>query len=132
LTPAESRPETYWHSRWHAFDGFRTWNEDESVGLILAWKRDDDPEGGTGNLLFLFPMPGGSCGDPFIPAHARFLLDIDAEFHLGFVGMRLGVSPVQLADWLAGWFAVDYLGDDRSVHFAELTPEERAASIRVR
>ena len=39
-------------------------------------------------------------------------LDVNAELHLFFVGIDVGFSPQELADFLFGWFGVDAISQD--------------------
>jgi hypothetical protein len=59
--------------------------------------------------------------DYFMPPDGKFnnyrprpitAFDIEAGVFAGFVGVHVGVSPGQLADFLLGWFGVDIAGDD--------------------
>lgn len=102
--PADLRgPRTQWH--------------EQATGIVFIWTRDDDPWPGAANLFFVVPQRNAlrfnlfhdRPGNDFIDWGS--LLDVEAELHAG-VGLRIAFSPVQLADWLLGWFGIDLLGDD--------------------
>ncbi|WP_419195406.1 alpha/beta fold hydrolase [Engelhardtia mirabilis] len=38
--------------------------------------------------------------------------DVEAELHLIGVGLRLGLAPIEVLDWIGGWFFLDLQGDD--------------------
>ncbi|MBI3818936.1 MAG: hypothetical protein HY286_09630 [Planctomycetes bacterium] len=101
------------HRKYDDLARYQVWREEE-VGLGILWFHQDTSEpdwGGMGNfLIFAFP-PGGSCGS----SHFHFIsaLDVEAGIHLGIVGLRVGVSPGQLIDFLLGWTTLDIASDDR-------------------
>lgn len=87
------------------------WDE-KSWGWGLMWERDHDPAPAAGNMFFFVPFV-----DPNTPERVfdvGTLLDVEAGVHFLVFGIRAGVSPVQFADWLAGWGNVDFLNDDLS------------------
>ena len=44
---------------------------------------------------------------------------IELDVHLFVVGTRVGVSPMEIFDWVLGWFTLDPVGDDQSAVSAE-------------
>ena len=38
--------------------------------------------------------------------------DVELEVHLLAVGIRVGLAPIEVIDWLGGWFFLDLMGDD--------------------
>lgn len=136
-----------WNSRNTYEELARPGSWDESAhGLLLFWGRSNDrrPKDKEkyylGNALFVIPLDYGtvvkrsSSGEKptgFTLQDVQFdvdlgtSLDCEAEIHLGYVGLRFGLSPVQLADWLAGWFQVDFADDDRNARFPETEAESR-------
>src|SRR5262245_6103718 len=105
---------------------FRQWHEHEK-GLVVLWTRDADPTPGAGNIVVL---PVVDEQDDF---RFRFFLepgsalDVEAEVHLFYFGFRIGVSPVQLLEWLVGWFTLDPLGDDVNARFEGRTIPVRSS-----
>ena len=72
----------------------------------------------SGNVFIVFPAPGVT--DPPSDLFARlprwyFWPDSEAHLFLGIFGIRIGFSPAQLVDFLAGIFGFDPLGDDIAV-----------------
>ena len=95
-----------------SLEGYVSWPE-EQWGAVLTWQRNDDPSPGAGNVGFVVPMMN-------TPAPRRTWdmgssLDVEVEAHLWLVGFRIAASPVQFADWLAGWARIDFLEDDRNM-----------------
>jgi hypothetical protein len=92
--------------------GFRRWHEREK-GFVVFWDRTDDPEPGAGNLGVVVPAyTRESAWDYRLGFEPGSALDAEVEVHLFYVGLRVGVSPLQAIDWLAGWFLLDPAGDD--------------------
>jgi hypothetical protein len=121
-----------------------SWDE-TAHGFLVFWGRTDDrrpkdkEKWYRGNTLFVIPLDYGSVvkrqaggdkaqyfgiQDVTLDLDPETCLDCEAEIHLGFFGLRFGLSPVQLADWLLGWFTIDFTGDDRNARY----PPERAES----
>ena len=78
-----------------------------------------------GNMFFFIPIPleAGGFEDTHLPPWHAWA-DIEADFFLGIAGIRLGVSPDQVVDFLAGIFGFDLFGDDIQ---APEEPEPEAA-----
>jgi hypothetical protein len=61
-------------------------------------------------------QPGGSPGDEIAPGKGvgpDYAPDEMAiGVHIGLVGVELGFSPMELGDFIAGFFFVDLVGDD--------------------
>ncbi len=80
------------------------------------------------NLLVVLPVdPDHEAGGHF--ARVRFppwysWLDSEAEVFVLFFGIRVGVSPLQLVDFLAGFLGLDPLGDDVPPRPAEGSEQE--------
>jgi len=100
---------------------FLDWHEREK-GLVLAWDRSSDPLPGAGNFLVVLPAydPDGTLGYRAI-LDAGSVFDLELEVHVGLVGIRIGVSPMQAIDWLFGWTTFDLFGDDRYGRFEAKT-----------
>jgi hypothetical protein len=86
------------------------WYESETGGLI-GYARESSAEGRDVVYIPLGPFVS-------VPstAHSTFdwaaALDVEATVHLGLIGARLGVSPVQLLDFVLGFVGLDLTGDD--------------------
>jgi len=123
------------------FSNFRTWDE-TTKGWIITWYRDNDPEPGAGNRIYpdfkftsmlgmnLIGM-GPYIEDKSTKGGYRYhqdlssLLDVEVDAHILLVGVRMGISPLQMVDWLLGWFTLDIGNDDYSKHFPETEEEEK-------
>lgn len=44
---------------------------------------------------------------------------IDAGVFIGVVGVDVGFSPIEFADFLLGWFGVDFMNDDKPIEVPE-------------
>lgn len=88
------------------------WSEKE-YGYLVSSERTRDPDGGGGNIAVVIPTRNREF--PFDGS----VLDVEATIHVGIVGFRLSVSPLQMIEFLLGWTTLDVAQDDR---------EERAAS----
>ena len=69
----------------------------------------------SGNFLVVLPLAG--LHDPPVWVWADFppwygLLDCELELFLGLGGVRLGLAPLQLPDFLLGFLGIDFVGDD--------------------
>jgi hypothetical protein len=76
----------------------------------------------SGNAFIVFPAPGVT--DPPSGEFANlprwyFWPDCEAHVFLGLFGIRVGFSPAQLVDFLAGIFGLDPLGDDLPATISE-------------
>lgn len=87
------------------------WQE-KTWGWGLMWERDNDPKPAAGNMFFFVPFVDPNSPDAALDMST--LLDFEASIHAGLFGVRAGFSPMQFADWLAGWGNVDFLDDDLS------------------
>ncbi len=69
--------------------------------------------------------------------HERRFLDITAEAHLLVIGVDIGVSPIELMDFLFGLFTIDVISDDdwitpmpdRRVPFLEEEDEDSESAV---
>lgn len=110
-TRAGWRRRPTWTAHPDELAGFRVWSE-TAKGLTLVWDRTNDPPPGAGNLG---PVPARTLGGPWaysLGLDPGTALDAELEAHLGYVGLRIGASPLQAIDWLLGWFLLDAAGDD--------------------
>jgi hypothetical protein len=81
----------------------------------------------TGNVFLVFPVPAAWwSGTPVIPPWYSWL-DVETEVFLGVAGVRLGLCPVEIADFLAGLVGLDLLGDDVDGERERRAREERGA-----
>ncbi|MBI3818937.1 MAG: hypothetical protein HY286_09635 [Planctomycetes bacterium] len=97
--------------------GFKSWRETEA-GLVVLWTRSDDPTKGAGNVGFIVPVQPEKTPLSFRPGlELGSALDAEVTIHLGFVGLRIGASPLQAIDWLLGWTTLDILNDDLNARF---------------
>jgi len=87
--------------------------EEGALGILVGWERWGGPTQRVGNVLFVVPKKPKGYGENAVGPSD--LLDLELEVHLALVGLRAGISLVQLADWLLGWFTADFLHDDRPV-----------------
>jgi hypothetical protein len=122
-----------------------SWDEN-SHGFVIFWGRTDDrrPKDKEkmylGNSLLLVPLSYGSIvkrkvggeqaqyfgvQDVKVDIDLGTCLDCEVELHLGYFGFRLGLSPVQFADWLTSWFEVDFARDDRNLRYPPEDPASR-------
>jgi hypothetical protein len=90
--------------------GSRSWHETEK-GFVVYWVRDGDPPPGAGNAGFILPIREDERGMS-LHLEPGSALDAEVDVHLGYVGFRIGLSPIQLIDWLLGWFTLDFARDD--------------------
>lgn len=104
------------------------WEEEGGAGVIMTgeqftprlpqrwpggpdWTDDSLFRRSSGNFFFFVPcrlMWG--LPNPLVPWPAWF--DVDANIFLGVGGMRVGVCPGELIDFLAGIVGLDPIGDD--------------------
>jgi len=56
---------------------------------------------------------------------------ISVAVHPLFYGIRVGFDPIEFADFLAGWFTVDFMDDDEVIEEEEedSEPEKKPASV---
>jgi hypothetical protein len=69
----------------------------------------------SGNFLIFLPGPGAMEAPPGTSARIPrwyFWPDCEAQVFVIFIGLRVGLSPAQLVDFLAGIIGLDPLGDD--------------------
>ena len=69
----------------------------------------------SGNFLLFLPGTGALEPPPGTSVRIPrwyFWPDCEAQVFVGFIGLRLGLSPAQLVDFLAGIIGLDPLGDD--------------------
>ena len=92
-----------------ALGGYLEWPE-TVWGAGLVWERTDDPPPGAGNWGFFVPIR--NLPAPRWTYDPGSALDIEADAHLGILGMRIAVSPVQFVDFLVSFSNYDLLNDD--------------------
>lgn len=103
-------------------------SDEGALGILVDWERWGGTPPREGNVLFVVPKEPKGFGESALGSGD--LLDLELELHVALVGLRAGVSPVQLADWLLGWFTVDVLNDDRSASpEARTRPESAPMSL---
>lgn len=84
------------------------WGEWEFGGLIGAVRSSS----AVGYDVVYVPF------GPYRGEHSRggvewpALLDVEGTAHFGLLGVRAGVSPIQVVDFVLGWFGIDLVGDD--------------------
>jgi hypothetical protein len=70
----------------------------------------------SGNFLIVLPVPGVTH-PPVAEEWARFppwygWLDAEVHILLPWFGVRAGLAPLQVVDFLAGWLGLDPFKDD--------------------
>jgi hypothetical protein len=100
-----------WPAHREAFVRAGDWHEFE-VGILIGAVRSSPTVGH--DVLYFFGI-GPICGEHGPGGfQTSALLDLEASAHVGILGARFGVSPIQFADLIAGVFGIDFLGDDRN------------------
>ncbi|MBI3818671.1 MAG: hypothetical protein HY286_08280 [Planctomycetes bacterium] len=94
------------------------------MGMGLSSDSNAMIDASTGNTFFFFPVVPVHCGGD-IYYDAVSVLNISANVHIGIVGIHAGISPVNVVDWLLGWFTIDIAGDDMNARFPEPVPASR-------
>ncbi len=124
-TRAGSHRRPTWSDDPFELVNFRTWDETQK-GVAVLWTRDADPNPGAGNILIVPVIDRENDWRFRAWIDPGSALDAEAEFHLVWVGLRIGASPIQALDWLLGWTTLDVLGDDLNGRF-----EGRREPVRV-
>jgi hypothetical protein len=84
-----------------------SWNEAYVRGAVLYWFRKSEAgDLEPGNGLFFVPLEGDLPGIDW-----KHALDLEIEAQL-FVGARIGISPLEIIDFLGGWVGWDPFQDD--------------------
>ncbi len=89
------------------------WHEHGELGLLVSSSRSTD---GRGYDIAYVPFGPWSNQDGEGGFEWPLSLDVEASVHLGYLGVRAGVSPLQLVDFVLGWFGADLGGDDGPAH----------------
>lgn len=101
-----------WPAHREAFVRAGDWHEFEA-GILIGSARSSAAVGY--DVLYFFGY-GPICGEHGPGGmETSALLDLEASAHVGILGVRIGVSPIQFADLIAGVFGIDFLDDDRNV-----------------
>lgn len=85
------------------------WREHGELGLLFTSSRSSDP---SGHSIAYTPIGPFHTDQTKAGLEWPMVLDLEGSVHVGIVGVRAGLSPIQLADFLLGWFGVDLVGDD--------------------